>query len=237
MDTENNKMLIEYKNVYINQQEQPIFKDINLQVHEKDFIFLYGRVGTGKSTLLKSLYYEIPVLSGDARILEYNLRSMKKRHIPYLRRSLGIVFQDFKLLTDRNVYENLRFVLHATEKHSKAEMEVRIAEVLKFVGMPNKGYKMPHELSGGEQQRIAIARALLNNPCILLADEPTGNLDHETGDALVQLLHQISQEGTAVIMATHNPLWAKRYPGRIIRCEGYGLIEEALLTDDVSNEE
>jgi cell division transport system ATP-binding protein len=236
-DMENNKMLIEYKDVYINQQEQPILKDVNLQVYEKDFIFLYGRVGTGKSTLLKSFYYEVPILSGEGKILEYNLRAMKQRHIPHLRRSLGIVFQDFKLLIDRNVYENLKFVLHATGQHSKAEMEVRINEVLKYVGMPNKGYKMPHELSGGEQQRIVMARALLNNPRILLADEPTGNLDYETGNALVQLLHRISQEGTAVVMATHNPLWAKMYPGRIIRCEDYRLIEETPFTDDISNEE
>ena len=228
---EDNKLLIEYKNVNINQQEQPIFKDINLQVYEKDFIFLYGRVGTGKSTLLKSFYYEIPVLSGDAKILEYNLRKMKRKYIPHLRRNLGIVFQDFKLLIDRSVNENLKFVLHATGKHTKAEMEVRIAEVLKFVGMPNKGYKMPHELSGGEQQRIAIARALLNNPRILIADEPTGNLDHETGNDLVQLLYKISQEGTAVIMATHNPLWAEMYPGRIVRCEDCKLTEETITED------
>ena len=218
-------MLIEYKNVYINQQEQPIFKDIDLQVYEKDFIFIYGRVGSGKSTLLKSFYYEVPVLSGEAKVLEYDLRAIKKRHIPYLRRSLGIIFQDFKLLTDRSVNDNLKFVLRATGKRTKAEMEVRISEVLKYVGMPNKGYKMPHELSGGEQQRIAIARALLNNPRILLADEPTGNLDHETGNSLMQLLYKISQEGTAVIMATHNPLWAEMYPGRIVRCEDCKLTE------------
>ena len=223
-------MLIEYKNVYINQQEQPIFKDIDLQVYEKDFIFIYGRVGSGKSTLLKSFYYEVPVLSGEAKVLEYDLRAIKKRHIPYLRRSLGIIFQDFKLLTDRSVNDNLKFVLRATGKRTKAEMEVRISEVLKYVGMPNKGYKMPHELSGGEQQRIAIARALLNNPRILLADEPTGNLDHETGNSLMQLLYKISQEGTAVIMATHNPLWAEMYPGKIVRCE------DCKLTEDTKSE-
>ena len=221
-----NKMLIEYKNVYINQQEQPIFKDIHLQVYEKDFIYVYGRVGSGKSTLLKSFYYEVPVLSGEAKVLEYDLQAIKKRQIPYLRRSLGIIFQDFKLLTDRCVNENLKFVLRATGKRTKVEIDVRIAEVLKYVGMSNKGYKMPHELSGGEQQRIAIARALLNNPRILLADEPTGNLDGETGNSLMQLLHKISQEGTAVVMATHNPLWAEMYSGRIIRCESCKLIEE-----------
>ncbi len=221
-----NRMLIEYRNVYINQQEQPIFKDVSLRVYEKDFIYFYGRVGSGKSTLLKSFYYEVPVLAGISNVLEYDLHKIKKRHIPHLRRNLGIIFQDFKLLIDRSVYDNLKFVLRATGKRTKTEIEVRIAEVLKYVGMPNKGYKMPHELSGGEQQRIAIARALLNNPRVLLADEPTGNLDNETGNALMQLLHKISQEGTAVIMATHNPLWAEKYPGRIIRCEDCKLTEE-----------
>ncbi len=221
-----NRMLIEYRNVYINQQEQPIFKDVSLRVYEKDFIYVYGRVGSGKSTLLKSFYYEVPVLSGVSNVLEYDLHKIKKRHIPYLRRNLGIIFQDFKLLIDRSVYDNLKFVLRATGKRTRAEIDTRISEVLKYVGMPNKGYKMPHELSGGEQQRIAIARALLNNPRILLADEPTGNLDNETGNSLMQLLHKISQEGTAVVMATHNPLWAEKYSGRIVRCEDCKLTEE-----------
>ena len=233
----NNEMLIEYKNVHINQQEQPILKDVNLQVYERDFIFIYGRVGSGKSTLLKSFYYEIPVLSGEARVLEYNLRAVKKRHVPHLRRSLGIIFQDFKLLTDRSVNENLKFVLHATGKRTRGEIDVRISEVLKYVGMPNKGYKMPHELSGGEQQRIVIARALLNNPRILLADEPTGNLDPETGNALMQLLHKISREGTAVVMVTHNRSWAENYPGRIVRCEDYKLIEETPFINEEPSED
>jgi len=228
-----NKMLIEYKNVYINQQEQPIFKDISLEVYERDFIYVYGRVGSGKSTLLKSFYYEVPVLSGVSKVLEYDLQAIKRRHTPYLRRSLGIIFQDFKLLIDRSVYDNLKFVLRATGKRTKGEIEARISEVLRYVGMPNKGYKMPHELSGGEQQRIAIARALLNNPRILLADEPTGNLDNETGNALMQLLHKISQEGTAVVMATHNPLWAEKYAGRIIRCEDCKLTEETTSDNQI----
>ena len=231
---EDNQMLIEYKNVQINQQEQPILKDVNLQVYEKDLIFVYGRVGSGKSTLLKSIYYEVPVLSGEAKVLEYDLRAVKKRHIPHLRRSLGIVFQDFKLLTDRSVNDNLKFVLHATGKRTKAEVQFRISEVLKYVGMPNKGYKMPHELSGGEQQRIVIARALLNDPKILLADEPTGNLDPETGNDLMQLLYKISQEGTAVIMVTHNRGWAETYPGRIVICEDGRLTEETSVTNEES---
>ena len=233
----NNEMLIEYKNVHINQQEQPILKDVNLQVYEKDFIFIYGRVGSGKSTLLKSFYYEIPILSGEARVLGYDLRAVKRRHVPHLRRSLGIIFQDFKLLTDRSVNENLKFVLHATGKRTKAEINVRISEVLKYVGMPNKGYKMPHELSGGEQQRIVIARALLNNPRILLADEPTGNLDPETGNDLMQLLQKISREGTAVVMVTHNRSWAENYPGRIVRCEDYKLIEETPFINEEPSED
>ena len=220
------KILIDYKDVSINQQEQPIFKDINLRIFEKDFVFLSGRIGSGKSTLLKSFYYEVPILSGKAQVLEYNLKNMKRRRIPHLRRNLGIVFQDFKLLIDRNINENLRFVLRATGKRTKAEISNRVTEVLKYVGMTNKGYKMPHELSGGEQQRIVIARALLNDPQILLADEPTGNLDFETGNELIQLLHKISQEGTAVIIATHNQRWAEMYPGRNVKCENCNLIEE-----------
>ena len=220
------KILIEYQNVSVNQQEQPIFKDINLQIFEKDFVFLSGRIGSGKSTLLKSFYYEVPILSGKAKVLEYNLKNMKRRRIPHLRRNLGIVFQDFKLLIDRNINENLKFVLRATGKRTKTEIETRVTEVLKYVGMTNKGYKMPHELSGGEQQRIVIARALLNNPKILLADEPTGNLDFETGNELIQLLYRISQEGTAVVIATHNQRWAELYPGRNVKCENCNLIEE-----------
>ncbi len=230
-------MLIEYKNVHINQQEQPILKDVNLQVYERDFIFLYGRVGSGKSTLLKSFYKEVPIVSGDAKVLEYDLQAVKKKHIPHLRRSLGIIFQDFKLLTDRSINDNLKFVLRATGKRTKAEMDIRISEVLKYVGMPNKGYKMPHELSGGEQQRIVIARALLNNPRILLADEPTGNLDPETGNDLMQLLYKISQEGTAVVMATHNRSWAETYPGRIVICDECKLTEETPFVKDNQNVE
>jgi cell division transport system ATP-binding protein len=223
-----NEILIDYKNVYINQQEQPVLKNVNLQIREKDLIFLSGRVGSGKSTLLKSIYCEVPILSGEARVMDYNLRMIKQKQIPYLRRNLGIVFQDFQLLTDRSVNNNLKFVLKATGSHAKDEMEGRIEEVLKYVGMPNKGYKMPHELSGGEQQRIVIARALLNNPKILLADEPTGNLDPQTGSEIMELLYKISQNGTAVLMATHNLHWAKVFWGRTIHCKNCDLIEETV---------
>ena len=177
--------LIEYKDVRITRQEQTILKNVNITVEEKDFVFLLGRVGSGKSTFLKSLYCEAPIEEGYARVLDYDLTSIKKKQIPYLRRCLGVVFQDFQLLMDRDVESNLEFVLKATGKRTKEEVKNRIAEVLKYVGMSNKGYRMPHELSGGEQQRIVIARALLNRPKILLADEPTGNLDPKTGEDLM----------------------------------------------------
>ena len=169
--------------------------------------------------MLKSLYCEIPILRGEARIMDYNLTKMKRKDIPYLRRKLGIVFQDFQLLTDRSVSKNLEFVLKATGWKKKSEIKERIDNVLRQVGMQDKGYKMPHELSGGEQQRIVIARALLNNPKLILADEPTGNLDPETSGQIVQLLHDICQQGTAVIMTTHNYTIVHNYPARIVKCE------------------
>ncbi|MEG0701788.1 MAG: ATP-binding cassette domain-containing protein, partial [Muribaculaceae bacterium] len=192
--------IIDYKNVEILRKELVVLKDVNFTLNEGEFTYLIGRVGSGKSSLLKSMYVEIPILTGDARVFDYELLSIKRKDIPMLRRNIGIVFQDFQLLTDRSVYENLLFVLRATGWKSKQEIEERIESVLKEVGMLNKSYKMPHELSGGEQQRIVIARALLNKPRLILADEPTGNLDPETGHQIVTLLHRISQEGTAVIM-------------------------------------
>lgn len=218
--------VIEYKNVFLNQQEQPVLKDVSLQVCPGDFVYLYGKVGTGKSTLLKSLYCEVPIMSGSARLFDYDLTRIKTRKVPYLRRCVGFVFQDFQLLSDRSVYDNLLFVLKATSKKTRTEMDVRISDVLRYVGMSNKGYKMPHELSGGEQQRIVIARALLNKPKLLLADEPTGNLDMETADALMQLFYNISKEGTAVIMATHNTNWCDVYKGRVLRIENQSLVED-----------
>ncbi|MCQ2194891.1 MAG: ATP-binding cassette domain-containing protein [Paludibacteraceae bacterium] len=218
-------LLIEYSDVCVSHEEYPVLKDVNLQVKAGDFVYLSGKVGSGKSTLLKSLYREVPIVSGEANVLGYDLTTIKNRQVPYLRRQLGIVFQDFKLLIDRSVYENLRFVLKATTKLSSVEMDVRISDVLRYVGMSNKGYKMPHELSGGEQQRIVIARALLNRPKLLLADEPTGNLDLETADELMKLFYNIKEEGTAIIMATHNQLWCQAYPGRVLKCEN-GCISE-----------
>ena len=185
------KSLISYKNVEICQQEQVVLKNVNLEIGEGEFYYLIGKVGTGKSSLIKTMYAELPIESGEAMVLDYDLRRIKRDDIPFLRRQVGIIFQDFQLLTDRSVNENLLFVLRATGWKDKEEMQHRIDEVLKEVGMSTKGYKMPHQLSGGEQQRIVIARALLNKPKLIFADEPTGNLDPQTGSELVELLYNI----------------------------------------------
>ena len=200
-------------------EENRVLHDACLTLRNGEFVYVIGKVGSGKSSLLKSFYCEIPILRGEARIMDYNLTKMKRKDIPYLRRKLGIVFQDFQLLTDRSVSKNLEFVLKATGWKKKSEIKERIDNVLRQVGMQDKGYKMPHELSGGEQQRIVIARALLNNPKLILADEPTGNLDPETSGQIVQLLHDICQQGTAVIMTTHNYTIVHNYPARIVKCE------------------
>lgn len=218
-------ILIKYDDVQINRVENIILKNISFEVKSCDFLYIIGRVGSGKSTLMKSLYAEVPVESGDARIFEYHLESLKRKEIPYLRRKIGIVFQDFQLLTDRSVNKNLEFVLKATGWKSKIAIKNRIEEVLTQVGMQNKTYKMPHELSGGEQQRIVIARALLNSPSLILADEPTGNLDPETGSHIVALLQKIAEKGTAVIMSTHNYSIVQAFPGKIMKCEDMGLHE------------
>lgn len=207
--------LIEYKNVDIYQKEQIVLKDVTLTAQSGQFYYLIGKVGSGKSSLLKTMYAELPI-KGAASVLNYNLSELKEKEIPFLRRKIGIIFQDFQLLTDRTVFENLQFVLKATEWKDKDAMNKRIDEVLKEVGMSNKGYKMPHELSGGEQQRIVIARALLNKPKLILADEPTGNLDPETGNGLVDLLHKICKdEDTTIIMATHNLTLLETHPGNV----------------------
>lgn len=212
-------VLLSLKGIDICREENLVLSDISLTVHQGEFVYLIGKVGSGKSSLLKSLYREIPIKRGEAQLFDYNLMRMKRKDIPYLRRKLGIVFQDFQLLTDRTVFKNLEFVLKATGWKKRTEIETRINEVLEQVGMPTKGYKMPHELSGGEQQRVAIARAILNTPALILADEPTGNLDPETSGQIVQLLHDISRTGTAVIMTTHNYTIVHNYPARIVKCE------------------
>lgn len=213
------KLLIKYVDVDVYQQELLVLKNVQLEIHSGEFIYLLGKVGSGKSSLLKSFYCEVPVESGVAGVLGYDLTSIKSSDLPFLRRKIGIVFQDFQLLSDRTVNANLEFVLRATGWKDQVSIEEQIAGVLQQVGMTNKGYKMPHQLSGGEQQRIVIARALLNSPEIILADEPTGNLDPETGKELVELLYNIRKSGTTVVMATHNLNWLEQFPGRILRFE------------------
>lgn len=214
-----NNILLQLEHVGICRNENVVLQDASFALDPGEFVYVIGKVGSGKSSLLKALYCEIPLQSGEGRLLGYDLTRMKRKDIPYLRRKLGIVFQDFQLLTDRSVIKNLEFVLKATGWRNKADIERRIDEVLSQVGMQNKGYKMPHELSGGEQQRVVIARALLNTPDIILADEPTGNLDPETSGQIVQLLHDICKKGTAVIMTTHNYTLVHNYPARIVKCE------------------
>ncbi len=217
--------LIEYKDVEILRKEHVVLKGVTFSVESGEFVYLIGKVGSGKSSLLKSLYAEVPVETGEAHIFDYDLLTIKRKQIPFLRRKIGIVFQDFQLLTDRNVYSNLEFVLDATGWKDNEAKEQRIEEVLKEVGMTNKSYKMPHELSGGEQQRIVIARALLNKPELIIADEPTGNLDPETGEQIINHLYQIARTGTAVIVATHNLAMLDRFSGRVLKCEGKQLIQ------------
>lgn len=212
-------MILQYSGVEVLRKEHVVLKQVDFELGEGEFVFLIGKVGSGKSSLMKTIYAEIPIETGNASVLGYDLLNIKRRDIPYLRRQIGIVFQDFQLLTDRSVYENLRFVLKATGWTDKEEIDARIEEVLQEVGMLNKSYKMPHELSGGEQQRIVIARALLNRPKLILADEPTGNLDPETGAQIVNMLYDISKSGTTVVMATHNLAFLDQYPARVCRCE------------------
>ena len=228
------QLLVNYKNVSLNIEENTILRDVNLEIRRNDFLYIIGRVGSGKSTLLKSIYAELPIEEGEAHVFGFDLSTIKRKNIPYLRRKIGIVFQDFQLLIDRSVEKNLEFVLGATGWENKKVIKDRINEVLIQVNMQNKAYKMPHELSGGEQQRIVIARALLNSPSLILADEPTGNLDPETGNQIVELLHSISQKETAVIMSTHNYSIVQNYPGKIMKCENMALID---LYDDYSNAE
>ncbi len=219
--------IIDYKGVELHRKELIVLKNVDFTLEEGEFVYLIGKVGSGKSSLLKSMYAEIPVAAGHAEVLGYDLRTLRRRDIPMLRRKIGIVFQDFQLLTDRSVYDNLRFVLDATGWNDRHEIDARIEEVLTEVGMLTKSYKMPHELSGGEQQRIVIARALLNRPRLILADEPTGNLDPATSEQIVNRLREISRKGTAVVMATHNLGLVEEMPGRVLKCERKGIYEFA----------
>ncbi|MBO8433270.1 MAG: ATP-binding cassette domain-containing protein [Bacteroidetes bacterium] len=207
------------RNLDVYQKNVKILSDVNLEIAQGDFVYLIGKTGTGKSSLLRTFYADIPVVSGQASVAGYDLARLRTRDIPYLRRKLGIVFQDFQLLTDRSVYDNLSFVLGATDWKNKDEMDYRIRQVLELVGLEAKARKMPYQLSGGEQQRIAIARALLNKPEIILADEPTGNLDPDTSEEIMKLLVDISKAGCAVLVATHDFLMITKYPSHILVCE------------------
>ena len=213
-------MFIEYKNVGIYQDDVCVLEGVNFHVDEGEFIYIIGHVGSGKSSLLKTIYCELDIHDGDeAVVLGRNMLKIKRKEVPALRKELGIIFQDFQLLHDRNVYKNLQFVLRATGWRDKKDINDRIDEALEAVGMAEKKLKMPYELSGGEQQRIAIARAILNKPKIIIADEPTGNLDPETADNIVSLLKQISLTGTAVVMSTHNLPMLDKYPGIVYQCK------------------
>ena len=215
-------MLVDYRKANICQTEgENVLEGVDFQVNEGDFIYLIGRVGSGKSSLLKTIYCELDIDEAEkAEVLEQDLLEIRRKDIPALRKQMGIIFQDFQLLTDRNIYKNLRFVLQSTGWKDKAEIDARIHEVLQAVDMDDKAEKMPHELSGGEQQRIAIARSLLNRPSVIIADEPTGNLDNETADGILRLLTKINREdGTAIVMVTHNRGIFEKYPGRVFVCK------------------
>lgn len=213
--------VISIRGVNIYQGSSLVLQDVTFDVQKGEFVYLVGKTGTGKSSLLKTLYGELPIKEGSANIVGFDLKGMTWKNVPFLRRNLGVVFQDFQLLTDRNVHENLRFVLKATGWKDEKLMEDKINDVLDKVGLRSKGFKMPFEMSGGEQQRVDIARALLNSPKLILADEPTGNLDPETSDEIMQLLFQISKDlGTSVVMATHDFIVINRYPSRILTTEG-----------------
>ena len=211
--------IVKYNKVDIDIDSKAILENVSFSLDAGEFAYIVGTVGSGKSTLIKTIYGEVDILNGSAEVLEYDLCDISSRELQTLRRNIGIVFQDFQLLTDRNIYDNLDFVLKCTGWKDKLARVERINEVLELVGLPQKGYKHPHELSGGEQQRIVIARAILNRPALLLADEPTGNLDHATGDYIMNLLHKISkEENMAVLMITHNEQWLKDYPATVYRC-------------------
>ena len=212
--------LIHFKDADILNGETVVLYNLSMDIRPGDFVYIVGKVGSGKTSIIRTITAENKLLKGEGEACGYNLRTLKKRDIPYLRRSLGVIFQDFQLLTDRSVEANLEFVLRATGWKERYSIDKRIREVLEAVGMSTKAHKMPHQLSGGEQQRIAIARALLNKPKAILADEPTGNLDGETADEILQLLMDLNREGTAIVMVTHNRAIFEKYPGRVFSCEG-----------------
>lgn len=223
--------LAELKNVNIYQGGALILSEVNVAIDKGEFVYLVGKTGTGKSSLLKTMYGELPLNEGEGQVVGFDLKKMNWKNIPYLRRNLGVVFQDFQLLTDRNVHNNLRFILRATGWKDEALMEEKINDVLDKVGLKTKGFKMPYELSGGEQQRVDIARAMLNSPKLILADEPTGNLDPETSDEIMQLLFQICRDyDTSIVMATHDYIVLQKFPSRVLRTENGRVIDNATVS-------
>jgi cell division transport system ATP-binding protein len=224
--------IIEFNNATISQKDHLVLTDVNFKIDRGEFVYLIGRVGSGKTSLIRTINAEIPLQSGEVNIADFKLSKLKRKQIPLLRRKLGVVFQDFQLLTDRNIHDNLAFVLKATGWKNKKDIEQRITDVLEKVGLTLKHYKMPHQLSGGEQQRVVVARALLNDPEIILADEPTGNLDPETSYDIMQLLLDISKNGRAIIMATHNYPLLKKFPSRTIKCDN-GKVAEAEQSEEI----
>ena len=211
--------VLSLKDAAIYQGDSLVLSDVNVEVNKGDFVYLIGKTGSGKSSFMKTLYADLELTEGDGHIVDFDLKTLKEKDIPFLRRKLGIVFQDFKLLTDRTVNDNLLFVLKATGWKDKSEMQTRIDEVLEKVGMKTKGFKFPHELSGGEQQRVAIARALLNHPELILADEPTGNLDPQTSVEVMEVLQDINKNGNTILMATHDYALLLKYPSKTLKCD------------------
>ena len=228
--------IIELKKADIYQREVLVLENVDLTINKGEFLYVIGKVGSGKSSLLKTFYNELPLESGKGIVAGFQLEKIKPKEVPFLRRKLGIVFQDFQLLTDRTVYQNLEFVLKATGWYQEKAIKERIGEVLSLVDMNGSASKMPHRLSGGEQQRVVIARALLNSPEVMLADEPTGNLDPETSEALMRLLVEINREGKTIVMATHDYMMIQQFPARKLICENHKITEAAIDNEEIDFE-